>query len=112
MKDMQKLREAELYLIKKLSIIEMLDTWGFKPVRISGRRAYFLSPLRQEGTPSFVVYLKSDKEDWYDFGLGKGGSIIDLTMEFWNVDYPEAIGLLRQKITADRPADNEEREPF
>ena len=46
-----------------------------------GRNYFFLSPLRQERTPSFSV--NTDKNLWYDFGSSSrnGGNIINLVMQ-------------------------------
>jgi len=91
-------RRLEIKAIKKLSIVDFLNSIvingkPIEPVRISGNKAYYLSPLREEKHPSFVVYL--DKNDWYDYGINKGGSIIDLVMEMFNMKYTEAVQMLR-----------------
>ena len=46
-----------------------------------GTRLWYLSPLRQEHTPSFKV--ETTLNCWYDFGIGKGGNIIDLATELY-----------------------------
>ena len=54
---------------------------GHSPVKTQGNRLWYKSPLRQEHTASFKV--QTDINCWYDFGLGKGGNIIDLAAELY-----------------------------
>lgn len=54
---------------------------GHEPVRRCGDKLWYRSPLRQEHTPSFKV--ETTFNCWYDFGIGKGGNIIDLATEIY-----------------------------
>ena len=54
---------------------------GYFPVKTQGYRLWYKSPLRQEHTASFKV--QADINCWYDFGIGKGGNIIDLAAELY-----------------------------
>ncbi|WP_157797080.1 CHC2 zinc finger domain-containing protein [Clostridium sp. CT7] len=45
--------------------------------------------MREEKTASFNISL--EKNLWYDFGISKGGSDIDLIMEIEHCDEKEAI---------------------
>lgn len=57
---------------------DYLASRGFEG-RADGRgQIWYLSPLRTETNPSFKV--NPIRNVWYDFGLGKGGDIIDLEM--------------------------------
>gem|GEM_PF-4687033 len=51
--------------------------------------AWFHSPTRREKTPSFKVDL--NKNLWYDFGIGEGGTLIDLVIKLNNYSVPEAL---------------------
>lgn len=42
---------------------------------------WYKSPLRTESEPSFKVNTELNK--WFDFGLGKGGNIIDLAEQLY-----------------------------
>lgn len=75
--------------IKRISIRGYLAARGVQPQRETQRVASYLSPLRKESTPSFTVDLNTNL--WYDHGLGKGGSIIDLVMIIDNLDLKNAI---------------------
>ena len=55
---------------------------------------YIHSPFRSEKTPSFKI--NPVLNTWYDFGLGKGGTILDLIMQLENKDTKEAVKKLRE----------------
>lgn len=68
--------------IKAIPISDFLTSNGYEPVNKKGFKWWYLSPLHTEQTASFKVDLT--KNVWYDFGLGKGGNILDLTMELYH----------------------------
>ena len=55
---------------------------------------YIHSPFRAEKTPSFKI--NPALNTWYDFGLGKGGTILDLIMQLENKDTKQAVKRLRE----------------
>lgn len=67
--------------IKSIPLADFLSQLGHEPAAIKGMRLWYKSPLRQEQTPSFKV--EATLNCWYDFGLGKGGNIIDLASELY-----------------------------
>ena len=67
--------------IKSIPLAAFLSRLGHEPAAKKGTRLWYKSPLRQEQTPSFKV--DTALNCWYDFGLGKGGNIIDLTTELY-----------------------------
>lgn len=67
--------------IKTIPLADFLSRLGHEPAMRKGTRLWYKSPLRQEQTPSFKV--ETTLNCWYDFGLGKGGNIIDLATELW-----------------------------
>ena len=71
-------------MLKEIKIIPLaafLSQLGHEPAARKGTRLWYKSPLRQEQTPSFKV--DTALNCWYDFGLGKGGNIIDLAAELY-----------------------------
>mgnify|MGYP000938906845 FL=1 len=62
--------------IKQIKLHDFLAAIGCKPVKQYGVNLMYLSPLRAEKHASFKVNTELNK--WYDFGIGKGGNIIDL----------------------------------
>ena len=67
--------------IKSIPLADFLSQLGHKPTARKGTRLWYKSPLRQEQTPSFKV--ETALNCWYDFGLGRGGNIIDLAAEMY-----------------------------
>lgn len=67
--------------IKSIPLASFLSRLGHEPAAIKGTRLWYRSPLRQEQTPSFKV--ETTLNCWYDFGLGRGGNIIDLATELY-----------------------------
>ena len=67
--------------IKSIPLAAFLSQLGHEPTARKGTRLWYKSPLRQEQTPSFKV--DTALNCWYDFGLGRGGNIIDLAAEMY-----------------------------
>ena len=66
--------------MRRIPIADFLARLGYGPVRRGGNELWYSAPYRTERTPSFRV--NTDKNVWYDFGLGKGGDIFNLAGEF------------------------------
>ena len=62
--------------IKKIKLQDFLANLGYTPIKQQGNKLWYLSPFRQESHASFKV--NAERNQWYDFGIGKGGNIIDL----------------------------------
>ena len=91
------MKEEDLSLIKRYSIVEYLERKGVKPVRRTPTYAMFRSPLREETHPSFKVDIQ--KNLWIDYAEGRGGSIIDLCMRLEGSTLSEAICRLGQNVS-------------
>lgn len=61
---------------KQIRLVEYLRIIGYTPVNVRWHQYWYLSPLREERTPSFKV--NDCLNEWYDFGLSAGGDIIEL----------------------------------
>ena len=88
------MKEEDLSLIKRYSIVEYLERKGIRPVRKTPTYAMYRSPLREETRPSFKV--DTEKNLWIDYTEGRGGSIIDLCMRLEGCTLSEAICRLGQ----------------
>ena len=91
------MKEKDLSLIKRYSIVEYLEKKGIRPVRRTPAYAMYRSPLREETRPSFKV--DTEKNLWIDYAEGRGGSIIDLYMRLEDCTLSEAICRLGQKAS-------------
>ena len=63
-----------------------------------------LCPFHKEKTPSFSV--SPDKQLFYCFGCGKGGTVINFAMYMENLDFVEAVKLLAEKCGMELPDDD------
>ena len=79
---------------RNICIVKTLAKLGHFPSRTTEKEAWFLSPLRSETQASFNVSLH--KNLWYDFGIGKGGSTIDLIMLMKSFSVKEALEYLKK----------------
>ena len=81
---------------KFIDIVEFLEREGHKPTKKKGKNHWYLSPIRSENTPSFKV--DSLKNVWYDYGIDKGGDILDLVKELYQVmSISDALIILERK---------------
>ncbi|MEM8900143.1 MAG: toprim domain-containing protein [Bacteroidota bacterium] len=67
---------------KQIPLCGFLKSLGYLPTRERPQDAWFLSPMRQEKIASFKVNKRLNL--WYDFGMGQGGSIIELGKLYLN----------------------------
>ena len=82
----------EIQHIKQIAITNYLQQQGYAPARVQGIHYWYYSPLRNERTPSFKV--NTERNQWYDFGSGEHGDIIDLVCALHRCTISEAIRLL------------------
>lgn len=68
--------------IKQIKLHDFLAAIGCKPVKQYGVNLMYLSPLRAEKHASFKV--NTEINQWYDFGIGRGGNIIALAELLYN----------------------------
>ncbi|WP_346986808.1 toprim domain-containing protein [Alistipes shahii] len=79
--------------LKNISIRQFLARRGILPKYERNGYGMYLSPLREERTPSFKVdYVRNL---WYDFGLGEGGTLLTLVMRLERCDSREAVRRLQ-----------------
>ena len=74
---------------KQIRLVEYLRIIGYAPVCVRGCQFWYLSPLREERTPSFKV--NDNLNEWYDFGLSAGGDIIDLGRHLYRISDISAV---------------------
>lgn len=84
--------------IKQILLADYLQSLGYTPVKQQGKNLWYKSPLRNETDASFKV--NTELNQWYDFGIGKGGNIIALAAELY---HSENISYLLKRITERTP---------
>lgn len=96
--DLKLTRALELDAIKEIDIVQFLEYRGFKVTCRSYKITWFLNHLRGEKEASLAIYHNKRPMDWYDYGIRKGGSIIDLVMMLDGCSYVNAVQLLRKQL--------------
>ena len=92
---------------KAIDLREFLTAIDCKEVKTRGHNHWYRSPFRDENDASFKV--NSERNEWYDFGIGKGGNIIELGKLLYNTSYiPE---ILRHIETCAAKIPNEKKIP-
>ena len=74
---------------KTIRLADYLQSIGYLPVKQQGNSLWYKSPFRQETEASFKV--NTELNQWFDFGLGKGGNILALAKELYQDDYIPAL---------------------
>ncbi|MDY3103618.1 MAG: toprim domain-containing protein [Prevotella sp.] len=101
--------------MREIPIADFLNAMGIHPARQRGNALWYSAPYRTERTPSFKV--DTNKNVWFDFGIGKGGDIFDLAGEFiGSGDFLLRAAFIAKRGTCplpimERPQRNEEKEP-
>ena len=57
---------------KQIDLVDYLASLGHQPQKVNNQDYWYLSPLRDEKTPSFKINRKLNV--WYDHATGKGGN--------------------------------------
>ena len=62
---------------------------------MKGNDYWYLSPLRNEKSPSFKV--NRTKNLWYDHGIGKGGTLVDFGILYYRCSVKEFLAKLEDE---------------
>lgn len=85
-------------LKQKVAISDFLRRMGAEPIRRSGGELHYIAPYREDTNPSLSV--NDDKGFWYDHGLGRGGTVVDLAMLVYHIASPrDAARQLQQDMS-------------
>jgi len=86
---------------KEMDMVNYLSALGHEPAKIRNNDYWYLSPLREEKTPSFKVNRKLNR--WYDHGLGRGGNLIDFGIEYHHCTFGELLNKLSGNLSFQKP---------
>ena len=78
---------------KQKDLVDYLASLGHEPKKIQGANYWYLSPFREEKTPSFKIDKRFNI--WYDHGMGVGGNLIDFGIRYHQCTIQELL----QKLT-------------
>src|SRR5438045_1559169 len=83
--------------VKNTDIVDYLASLGFKPAKVTRNDYWYLSPFREETTPSFKVNRNMNR--WYDFGEGKGGNIVDFGIQYHKCSVSELLKKMNKSFS-------------
>ena len=86
---------------KQIDMVSYLSQLGYEPTKIRNVDYWYLSPLRNEKTPSFKVNRKLNR--WYDHSLGKGGNLIDFAILYNNCTVGEFLKNVGENFSLHQP---------
>ena len=86
---------------KEMDMVIYLSLLGHEPAKIRNNDYWYLSPLREEKTPSFKVNRKLNR--WYDHGLGRGGNLIDFGIDYHHCTFGELLDKLSGNLSFQKP---------
>ena len=88
----------DIQTAKQIRLEEFLHSLGYSPVKQQGINLWYKSPFREENEASFKV--NTERNQWYDFALGKGGNIIALASHLYATD---SVPYLLKRIEEQAP---------
>ncbi|HEV8083395.1 MAG TPA: toprim domain-containing protein [Chitinophagaceae bacterium] len=78
-----------------IDLVDYLSNLGYHPQKTNGNNYWYFSPLRDENTPSFKVNRKLNV--WFDFGEGKGGTLVDFGVRYFNCSVSEFLTRIKDR---------------
>ena len=78
---------------RDIDMVTYLSVLGIEPSKIRGNNYWYLSPLRNEKTASFKINQKLNR--WFDFGLGKGGNLVDFGILYYKCSVSDFLQSLK-----------------
>jgi DNA primase len=94
----------------QIDLVDYLNLLGYQPQKMRNNDHWYLSPFREEKEPSFKVHKA--KNVWYDYGLGKGGKLINFVTEYYRCEVSEALKKISSFHGQKHQQNNTLRQPF
>jgi hypothetical protein len=92
---------------RQVDLVSYLAQLGHHPVQVRHPNYWYLSPLREEKTPSFKINQKLNR--WYDYGMGQGGNLIDFAIRYHGCTIRELLHSLKGNLSFPPPAPIQEK---
>ena len=83
----------------RTDIVEVISR--YIPLQKAGRNYKAPCPFHNEKTPSFIV--SPDKQIYHCFGCGAGGNVFSFIMKHENLEFPEVVEMLAEKVGVKLP---------
>ncbi len=87
--------------IRDMDMVVYLEKLGFNASKIRGKDFWYLSPFRNERTPSFKINTRLNR--WYDHGIGCGGNLVDFCLRFYNCTVTELLEKFDGNVSFQQP---------
>lgn len=94
-------------LLARLDIVDVIER--HVPLKAKGKDHIGLCPFHQEKTPSFTV--NRNKQFYYCFGCGAGGSAINFVMNYQGLDFVTAVEELAASVQLEVPREGGASQP-
>src|SRR3990170_8261138 len=89
------IREEDINEIReKVDLVEIVS--HYVNLKKSGRIFKGLCPFHREKTPSFVI--DPAKQLYHCFGCSQGGNVFTFLMKIDNLEFPEAVRVLAERV--------------
>lgn len=89
------INEEDIEIIRDTAnIVDIVS--DYLPLKKSGANYVGLCPFHNEKTPSFTV--SDTKQFFHCFGCGEGGDVVTFIMKKENLDFPDAVKFLADKL--------------
>jgi DNA primase len=83
------IRNISIAEAKQIDMVDFLKALEHTPRKIRNDDYWYLSPLRDEKSPSFKVNRQLNV--WYDHGTGEGGNLIDFGIRYFKCSVTELL---------------------
>lgn len=90
--------KKQYYDIDRIKEIPILDVCESLGIEVISRGSNLKCKLRDERTPSTVLYTKNGRNEYHDFGTSEHGDVIQLVSSYLRVDRGEAISILGDRF--------------
>lgn len=84
-----KLTFEQIQKAKSVPIMDVMQWFGYTPIKHGKKWQTFQNPFRVENTPSFMVCPATNT--FRDFGTAESGDVIDLLQKFEGCDFRQAV---------------------
>lgn len=78
--------------VNQKDMVDYLQLLGYQQKKINNNDYWYLSPLRNEKEASFKI--NRIKNTWYDYGMGKGGRLVDFGTLYFNCSVADLLNRL------------------
>ena len=87
----RKYSQDELDRLKSISIVDYLHSLGYKETHTANQKKDYFFDLTNSGKQTGETHVSVPKNSFYDFGVERGGDIIQLVRKLHNLSFVDAV---------------------